>query len=173
MRRTAVSLLVFLFCVLCAGGCAPKQQVPQPMAADFLCEFRANYRELTVAGTLTRYTAGTLLLAFSQPETLSGLTAEWNGETVKLSFLGLEYTVSPEVVPEAALGKELTAVLDAALRGEGERKQEGAAVTVTGMVGEHTYTYVYDSQTGAPQSLVIPSLPLSMTFSDCTAKTGG
>lgn len=170
MRRVSAYFFVFFLCLLCFGGCRPRESTPQPVAADFSCQFRANYRELAVAGTLTRRTAGTLSLTFSEPETLKGLTAAWDGETVKLSFLGLEYTVNPESVPEAALGKELTAVFDAALRDEGEREQKGSLVTVTGMCNEHAYTYVYNSETGAPVSLSVPSLPLSAAFSDCTKK---
>lgn len=165
MRRLVAFALLFLF-IVAGVGCRKKEVTP-PITTDFSCEFRAVYRELAVAGTLTRHTAGTVLLNFSEPETLSGLTATWDGEAVKLSLLGLEYTVTPESVPEAALGKELLAVLDAALRSEGKVTQDGNAIILEGVCNSHDYTYRYDRQSGAPISLVVPALPLTVTFENC------
>ncbi len=165
MRRfVAFSLLLLL--VLSGMGCRKETAVP-PITTNFSCEFHAIYRELAVAGTLTRRTAGSVSLTFTEPETLNGLSATWDGEAVKLSFLGLEYTLSPESVPEAALGKGLLAVLDAALRNEGDITQDGDAVVLQGVCNNHDYTYRYDKESGAPVSLVIPSLPLSVTFENC------
>ena len=165
MRRFAAFSLLFLG-ILCGAGCRKKQVAP-PIATDFTCEFRAVYRELAVEGTLTRRSAGSISLGFTKPETLNGLTATWDGETVKLSLLGLEYTLNPESVPEAALGKELLAVLDAALRNEGNTAQDGKAILLQGVCNNHDYTYRYDAASGAPLSLSVPDLPLSITFSNC------
>lgn len=165
MRRFAALSLLFLG-ILCGTGCRKKQVAP-PIATDFTCEFRAVYRELAVEGTLKRRSAGSISLGFTKPETLNGLTAAWDGEAVKLSLLGLEYTLNPESVPEAALGKELLAVLDAALRNEGNTAQDGKAVLLQGICNNHEYTYRYDAESGAPLSLSVPALPLSITFSNC------
>ena len=87
-------------------GCNPKKPV-EPVAVDFVCDSKAQYNDLTATGTLTRRTAGTLVLEFSEPETLNGLLAEWNGEKVTLKYLGLSYDVDPATLPESALGEGL------------------------------------------------------------------
>ena len=144
-------------------GCNPKKPV-EPVAVDFVCDFKAQYNDLTATGTLTRRTAGTLVLEFSEPETLNGLLAEWNGEKVTLKYLGLSYDVDPATLPESALGEGLIKAFDAMLRSEGERSENDGKITVSGLSGTAQYTYVYDAQSGAPLSLTIPSIPLTVTF---------
>ncbi len=160
-----LSALCLSLLLLCTAGCRPKPSA-EPVAVDFTCAFRAEYNDLTATGTLTRRTAGTLLLEFSKPETLNGLSAEWDGEKVTLKYLGLSYDVDPAKLPENALGEGLLSAFDAALRDEGEKQEEDGKVTVTGMSGNAEYTYVYDAKSGAPLSLTIPSIPLTVTFSD-------
>ncbi len=168
MRRFFALSLLLLF-VFGGMGCRKAKAVP-PITTGFSCEFRAVYRELAVAGTLTRRSAGTVSLKFTEPSTLNGLTATWDGESVKLSLLGLEYTVTPESVPEAALGKELLSVLDAALRSEGKVTQDGNAVILEGICNDHDYTYRYNAKSGAPIHLSVPALPLTVTFSNCQSQ---
>lgn len=159
-------ILVLCFtCLIILTGCSRKQPT-EPVAVDFVCEFQAQYNDLTATGTLTRRTAGTLLLQFSKPETLAGLSAEWNGEKVTLKYGGLSYDVDPDKLPESALGEGLITAFDAALRGDGERQEADGKVTVSGLSGNAQYTYVYDASTGMPLSLSIPSLPLTVTFSN-------
>ncbi len=161
-RRLALFCLSVL--LLCTG-CRPKQTA-EPVATDFVCTFRAEYNDLVAVGTLTRRTAGTLLLEFDKPETLNGLSAEWDGEKVTLKYLGLSYDVDPQKLPENALGEGLLSAFDTALRGEGERTESNGKITVNGLSGNAAYTYVYDANSGAPLSLTIPSIPLTVTFSN-------
>lgn len=160
-RLFAVCLLV---CLLLTG--CRRQPAVEPLGLDFTCDFRAQYNDLAAAGTLTRHTAGTLKLDFSEPETLKGLSAEWDGESVTLHYLGLTYSVDPKKLPESALGEQLIAAFDAALRGEGTSEESNGKVTVTGSVSGAAYTFIYDKQSGAPLSLAVPSIPLSVTFSN-------
>ncbi len=168
MSRRALALcLAFTFVLV---GCNRKRSA-EPVAVDFVCTFRAHYNDLTAAGTLTRRTAGTLLLEFSEPETLNGLSAEWDGEKVTLKYLGLSYDVDPDTLPENALGEGLLSAFDTALRGEGERQEADGTVTVSGLSGNAQYTYVYDAKTGAPLSLTVPGIPLTVTFENVQTKT--
>lgn len=163
MSRRVFSLCLPLLILF--AGCRPPKPT-EPIATDFVCEFRAEYNDLTATGTLTRRTAGTLLLEFSEPETLDGLSAEWDGEKVTLRYLGLSYNVDPAKLPENALGEGLLSAFDATFRGEGERSETDGKITVNGLSGSAQYAYVYDAKSGAPLSLTIPSIPLTVTFSD-------
>lgn len=164
MRRRLATVLCLLIPLVCTACHKPKPA--DPLTTDFVCEFRAQYNNMTAAGTLTRRTADTLRLDFSEPQTLSGLSAEWNGDAVTLQYLGLSYTVDSAKLPEQALGEQLLQAFNAALHGEGERTEKDGQITVTGLAGDLPYTYVYDSQSGAPLSLTVPALPLSVTFSN-------
>ena len=70
---------------------------------------------MQVKGHLTRLTTGTLSLDIDEPETLKGMTMQWDGETVSVKMYGLSFGLDPAAVPETALGRSLLAALDAAL----------------------------------------------------------
>ncbi len=162
-RRVLALCLTPLFLLL--TGCRARQ-VAQPVAVDFTCTFQAQYKQLKAVGTLTRRTAGTLSLDFTAPETLNGISADWNGESVKLRYMGMTFDAAGNAIPESALGEQMIKAFDAALREEGTREEADGRVTVTGTVDNAAYTYVYDAASGFPLSLSVPSLPLAVTFSD-------
>lgn len=161
MRQGIAAFLGIL--ILCVG-CAP-QPLATPDTATLACEFSATYREMRVAGELKRYGAGTLSLTFSEPETLDGVTAVWDGERVTLSLYDLSFSADPAAIPESALGQELLAVLDSTLRGEGERTVENGSLVVRGTINDTAYTLTCDGESGKPLSLSVPDLPLQATFS--------
>lgn len=163
MRRLAVLVLGL---VMVLTGCRSAAPTADPVGEGFTCAVKATYRDLAVSGTLSREAAGMLTLSFDEPETLAGLTARWDGETVTLSMYGLSFSVDPDTVPEGALGEELIAAFDAALRGEGERAVDDGVLTVAGTGQNGAYTLTFDAATGAPLSLSVPALPLTATFSE-------
>lgn len=146
-------------------GCSPQKAAP-PVTTDFTCAIRATYGDMAVAGTLTRQTAGTLQLAFTEPDTLDGLTVSWDGELVTLEMLGMTFDVDPGAVPESALGNELIAVMDAAMRSKMEGVVENDRQTFEGSGENGAYTLVCDRETGHPLSLSVPQLDLYAEFSD-------
>lgn len=163
LRRVLAMAAVVLVCL--AAGCRPKEASP-PVVTDFVCSLRATYGDLAVAGTLKRQTAGTLELAFTEPETLNGLTAVWNGETVTLSMYGLSFDVDPSQIPESALGEELIAAFDAALRGEATDRTEDGDRVFEGAGANGAYTLVCNGETGFPKTLTVPVLGLYAEFFD-------
>lgn len=164
MRRGA-ALIVFVLMLL-VTGCRQLTQTAEPVGVDFTCRIQADYKDMDVEGTLIRQTAGMLKLTFSAPESLAGMTAVWDGESVGLEMNGLSFSVDPATVPESALGEEIVAVLDAAIRGDGERTQEDDKLIIRGNGNNGAYELVCDAQTGVPLSLSVPSIPLSVTFSN-------
>lgn len=168
MRRGIASIVILLTLLL--AGC---KQTPaaEPVGSGFTCQIQADYKDLDVKGTLVRQTAGTLKLAFSAPESLSGMTALWNGESVELQMNGMSFSVDPATVPESALGEEIVAVLDAAIRGEGDRTQKDGKLFIRGNGDNGAYELVCDAETGVPLSLSVPSIPLAVTFFDFKQNT--
>ncbi len=163
MRR--IALCVMGLWLLTMTGCRRAKPAAEPVGAFFSCRVQAEYRDMAVEGTLEREAAGTLAVTFSQPETLAGLRACWNGETVELSWHGLSFSMDPDTVPEGALGEELLAVWDATVRGEGERTRQNGNTVIAGEGANGRYELVCDAETGWPLSLSVPALPLQATFS--------
>ena len=163
MRRGIASIVILLALML--AGC---DQTPaaEPVGSGFTCRIQAEYKDLDVKGVLVRQSAGTLKLEFSAPESLAGMTALWDGDSVELQMNGMSFSVDPATVPESAMGEEIVAVLDAAVRGEGDRTQKDGKLFVCGNGNNGAYELVCDAETGQPLSLSVPSLPLTVTFSD-------
>ena len=162
MRRWAAMGLAMVITVCL--GCTPKPSV-SPETADFACDFTATYRDLQVAGELARYGAGTLSITFTAPETLEGVTAVWNGESVTFSLYGLSFSADPATLPETALGGELVAVLDNALNGTDACRAEGDTLLLEGTSPSGSYTLTCHGESGLPLALSVPSLPLTATSS--------
>lgn len=162
-RLTRLALSVCLFLML--AGCS-KPQPASPKTVNFTCSFIAHYQDLTVGGTLTRYTQGTLTLDFTEPETLRDVRALWDGETMKVQYLGITFDIDDAKIPETALGKQLLFALDNALGADGIQNKD--TVTISGSVDGAAYTYIYAADSGLPLSLSVPSLPLEVTFSHVT-----
>ena len=161
MRRILAGLAFGV--VLLTAGCRPKQTAP-PITADFSCSFSAQYHEMAVAGTLIRRSAGTLELSFTEPPTLEGLTAVWDGERVTLAMLGLTFEVDPDDLPEGALGEAVVDALDRVFRGEIDGRDEGETTIYEGTGENGTYILVCDRESGRPISLSVPQLSLSARF---------
>lgn len=163
------AFIIFASCALlglCACGSAGGgSSSSDPVVSDFSCEADIHYQDMTLKGTLTRTTAGTLSMTFSEPDTLKGVTAEWNGETVRASLYGLSFDLSPSTLPAGALGKVLTDALDAALRSpkDGALTEEGWRWEGTGQNG--TVTILSDPDDGSLLSMEVPSVPLTASFS--------
>ena len=160
MRRLAWVLAA----VMLLTGCS-RRTAAEPIGEGFSCAVEAVYRELQVRGTLTREAAGTLTMQFTAPDTLDGLTARWDGGDVTLTMHGMTFAMDPASVPESALGEEIVAAFDAALRGEGERTKKGDTLIVRDSGANGEYTLTFDAKTGQPLSLSVPGLPLTATFS--------
>lgn len=165
MRRVLALLLMGTIAGTLAG-CRAGKTTAEPVGDRFTCRVEAAYQSMKVAGKLTRRAAGTLELAFSEPDSLAGVTALWDGETVRLELEGMSFSVDPATVPESALGEELIAVLDAAARGDGSRTQEDGRLVVRGTGSNGDYVLTCDPETGVPQTLSVPGIPLTVTFSE-------
>ena len=165
LRKIGVWSVLSAVMLAVMAGCSPVAQDAQPNTVELSCDIRATYRDLVLAGTLERHSVGTLELSFTEPETLDGLTAVWDGEDVTLEMYGLSFTADPETVPESAFGEEVIAVLDAVLSEDSYREFSGDnTLTLTGETRSGSYTLVYDGATGYPLSLTMPELPLSVEF---------
>lgn len=164
MRRGIAGLL-FLVVTLTATGCRGNTAEVAPVGNDFTCTIAAEYKDMKLAGTLVRQTTGMLKLTFTEPDSLAGVTSLWDGETVQLQLDGMSFSVDPDAVPESALGEELIAALDAAVRGEGAATRENGQLVIRGTGSNGDYVLTCDPDTGVPQTLSVPALPLTVTFS--------
>ena len=154
----------------CAAG-GGKGGAERPVTTGFECDADLTYRDMQVKGHLTRLTTGTLTLDIDEPETLKGMTMQWDGETVSVKMYGLSFGVDPAAVPQTALGKSLLAALDAALHPAGEGQVTESGLVTSGEAAGGSFTITSDPETGSLLALEIPSAELKATFTNFSLKT--
>ena len=173
-RRFALLLFFAALCCLCLAFCSCGQSgksAQQPVTTDFACDVQLTYRDMNVSGHLTRYSAGTLSMDFEQPDTLSGLTMIWDGETISVKMHGLTFGVDPATVPESALGKGILDVLDTALRTDAGGQISGGQLKISGESVNGEFELISDPETGNLLSMKVPSLGITATFSNFAANS--
>ncbi len=162
--------LIALFLPLCLLlGCNRTAATGHlPIAVGFSCEAEGTLKGDPIAGSIQRSGAGLLRMSLTQPDELNGLTMTWDGQTVTLDMLGLQWSLDPEKVPRAALGKRVLQSLDAVVysTADGVLTEDGRLKTVGDAETGVPYTLYSDPESGALLSLEIPSEELYLVFSD-------
>lgn len=146
----------------------------QPVSTGFECDVDLTYGQLNVQGHLTRLSAGTLTLDLTAPQTLNGLSMQWDGETISLKMHGLSFGLDPAAIPETALGKSLLEALDAIqLPGSGnpDSTLTDEGVLTRGNSTAGSFEFLSDPETGSLLSLKVPDANLTATFSNFQLKT--
>ncbi len=164
MLRRFTSLTLVLFIVLSFVACFKKKGSEQPVTTGFSCDVEVKYQEMDVKGHLTRSSAGTLVFDINEPESLNGLSMQWNGDTITLKLHGISFGVDPAAIPQSALGQCILGVLDGALG-----THDGSTVTDEGLVTKGSsasgeFEIVSDPETGNLLKLRMPSAGLTATF---------
>lgn len=168
MLRRLPAVFLALFCaavLLCA--CSPQGKAPEkPVTTGFSCDVDMSYQDMQISGRLTRQSAGTLVLEFTAPESLKGLSMQWDGETITMKAGALSFGVDPSAIPESALGKGLLDALDAGYRNQqvGELTDQG--LSTTGQSVNGAFEILSDPATGSLLSLKIPKLNITANFSN-------
>ena len=168
MKRIGAFALSVLLVLLTLGGCgAATGKSVRPVTDGFSCRIEAAYGNMTVAGTLTCPGEDAIQLQFDKPSSLSGITLGYDGTRMTMELAGMSIELEAEKVPQSALIRSLASVLSTA-PAAGELTDEG--YLVTGQMGQHAYTLVFDPDTGMPRSLSVPEDGLQATFSQQTAQ---
>ena len=165
MKQWGCRLVAVMAIAVTLSGCGAGrgQGDIDPVTTDFSCEATIQYRELELEAELTRQTDGKLLLAFSRPDSLSGIALGWDGTDMTMELGGMSLRMAAEKVPESALIRCLLRVL-AAAHPEGTETEEG--YTVSGEAEGVAYVLVCHPETGLPLSLTVPEEELTATFTE-------
>jgi len=166
-KTRVFSLLFILIMLFSVVSCTRPAQNFTKVSTDFTCGFDADYKDMKIKGALTRYTAGTLKLDIEEPNTLKGMVMEWDGEKVTVKMYGISFDVSPDTIPQSALGHIIGLALDSSLAAHGQEGVEvdgGVEITGDSSIGE--FVLGIDSDTGFVRSLSVPSQQLDIRFFD-------
>lgn len=166
-RRFFGLALVLVLALTLLTACSPAAKEPEkPVTTGFSCDVDMTYQDMQIKGRLTRMSAGMLKMEFEEPATLNGMSMEWDGEEVKVRMGALSFGVTPDQIPESALGRSVMEALDAGFRAEGSAAVTDKGLSTKGESVNGQFEILSDPTTGQLISLKIPAIGLTAAFSN-------
>ena len=108
-RRFFGLCLALLMALLLCTACNSQNKNPEkPVTTGFACDVDMTYQDMRVKGHLTRMSAGTLKMEFTEPATLNGMSMEWDGETISVKYAGLRAGKRPGQGASGRTGRRLS-----------------------------------------------------------------
>lgn len=138
-----------LLCLCLLTSCSVRST--SPVVSGFRCRVECSLEGVSVAAELDRTDPANTTLTFSQPQELQGLTMLYDGQTVRLEYLGVEMDVPAAYLPQCSVIRTLADALNAATASHAPTQAGGL---------------VFDEESGLPRSLVIDEPPMTFFFSD-------
>ena len=152
----ALKLLCVLFSVLTVllCGCTGRAETGDAAALDFQADFSAEYRGMSLAGSVSNIRQGVCTLTFTYPETLEGLQISSKGGGLIMRRGDAAATADEGYLPENSFPSLFFALLREAARQEPSEitLPSGRAALVT-------------DEKGLPAKAEIPSEDTEITFS--------
>lgn len=166
-RRFFGLCLALLTALLLCTACHSQSQNPEkPVTTGFACDVDMMYQDMRVKGRLTRMSAGTLKMEFTEPATLNGMSMEWDGETISVKYAGLSFGRGSDRRAGKRPGQGAFGCAGRGLRSGGEGQMTDKGLSVTGQSVNGQFEMLSDPQTGQLLSLKIPELKVAAAFSN-------
>lgn len=168
--RWAAALLALLMLAGCRG--VGRQSVDyaalvrETLARDYAFTAQAAYSGSSATVAVEKTGEADLRADFTQPEVLAGLTVTAAGDTVSVSYRGMEVDLSAYGVPTQSLMTLLREVLTGDKEGRLEVEVSEEEVTASGSILLTTYQLVFDKETMALKKILIPSVEGEAEISD-------
>ncbi len=159
--------VLFLSIVL-LSGCRSNNQAAktQPQNPNtFEADITVNWEDATFKGHLTRGSAGTCSLKFTEPGSLKGMEFILSGDTLKVAYAGLSFAIDPDSIPQASVARTLLNVLDTMVRRDALHATcKNSVWQYAGTCASGDFIVQVDAQSGLITTLDLPALDLNIQF---------
>lgn len=155
----AVSLLLIV------SGCNKTNTAEIEVKANgFSCKALVDYNDISLESELRIEQNGIFSATITSPETLCGMKCEWNGEKVKLSYLGIEKELDTDALPYFNYASTIREILsNVGYRVTAEKMGNGYEYNGNCEKGKYTVLFRAD---GFPIKFELPSADLTVELSD-------
>lgn len=160
-------LIIFLFCrVLLPSGDGATGTLLDSLL-NFRCKATISYNGIEAEADVVRSADGSTRVTLNTPEALQGLQFDFAQDSVSLNFKGLKLDVEPSSFLASSMASAMVNAVNTALADENfSAKEKDGVMEYTAKGNSGSFTLGLDAKTGAPVSLVVPSLDLNCNFSD-------
>lgn len=156
--------IVCIIITICICGCEKKTS---SVSLDNLYSVTAcvQQEDFECEMSLTRLGNNAWDITFSSPETIKDMNVTYENGNAKITYMGLETTVSKEQMKFTSCCECITSVLDNFSKGkEIEFTKENSQIFAKGTVNNNDYKLIFDSKSKALNGLECEGL--EATFSD-------
>lgn len=174
MRRV-VAILICSIMLIGLVGCMEKTETTKVPDLNKLFTMTAVMQtgDFEAEGTITRLGDKQWEIEFSAPKTLEGIKLSYNGEDIKASYMGLEFSIPKSAAPlEGILTMLFDAIDTAVTMVEMPCIEDEMTITYVGENDTGEYQIIMDKETGALIGFEVPDKNLKMEFTGFTEMTG-
>lgn len=158
-------LITVIFCVLFMLCGCNKTETVDPVTDGFRCMADVEMKGEKYVCQLTVGSSGSFKMVVDDPVLLKGMTMDWNGEEFLVSYMGMEWNLGNDSLPNTAFATSIRNVLSAVATGQYQSTGNGNDYTVGGGSDSGDFKLTMSSD-GYPKALTVPSLELNVTFRD-------
>ncbi|MCL2054353.1 MAG: hypothetical protein FWG90_07995 [Oscillospiraceae bacterium] len=161
MKKVFLTVILIVLFVTMFTSCKSMEELIKGKVPDlnraFTSEVIISYDGTEVKATITRYGTGLWSMVVSEPETMAGLTLNYNDESVVASMGELSFEIPLEKLESGAVFATLFRVFDnAAAMNEMSFTQTEDGVRFSGNVNGQDYQLLFDPAENTLKSISIP-----------------
>ncbi len=172
MKKLLTSVCAFL-CTFSLASCSNPMSAsvkrPNNLSNSFTAKMNISLDKLNAEGTVTRHGDNMWTAEFNSPNTLSGVTLNFEENIVKASYKGLDFSVPKSALPVKAMLSNLIEAVDTAANSEELTGTENEGLLlIEGSLDGGDYVISVDSN-GNLCRFEMPNNLLDISFSEISA----
>lgn len=111
---SALCVIVMLFTI---SGCAKDRKAENRLVTDFTAEFSAEYKDMSLGGSITVAGQGIMNIKITSPETISGLEVTYKNSQILIALGTLECSADEAYLPQGSFPQLVNSVMQGIYNG--------------------------------------------------------
>ena len=175
MRRKW-ALLAGVMAVLCGvvflfSGCSkketPSQEMQQSISQPFTAKATIRLENMTLTADVNKTSPQKFTLKVSEPKSLEGLTFDYDGERIGISFRGMSVDIADDSLTAKFMANLILKSINAASAESGVTvTQQDDGLLIQGENENEDFEILLDRQNGSIIKVSMPEMDLECSFSD-------
>lgn len=168
MKKIYIILCIIL-CILMIG-CAkksdkPPEQISKTLTQGFDANAKIKIGDIEAEAKFDKQNENNCVVEFSQPKILNSLKLDFNGESINVSYLGLNLKLNENSFLTKAAVSAIIKAIDSSIKDSGVRiLKEGNVIIFSGKNDNGEFNIKLDKDKGNIVSIDIPSLNIKCDF---------
>lgn len=143
---------------------------PADLTKNFTAKADIHFGEMEAVASINREGDGVYNVTLVSPKALNGMSFQYNGSDITISYLGMSVALSDDSLIANAMTTAIIKAVDTVARDQGiTMKKSGNAIVMKGENDNGEFELKLDKKTGSLLNLKIPEMDLECTFGPAEA----